>query len=291
MWILKNAFAVKGSMDSITSKILYNVEIAPGFFRLGLEWKSGKVVPGQFVMVRVSNSCYPLLRRPFGIYKVLNAKPVKGGYGCRGTGVELLYNVVGRGTELLSTRPAGETVGLLGPIGNGFPVIKKERKVIMCAGGIGTVPFYLIASSLGERSTLLVGARSKEALTLAQDFRALKCKVGISTEDGSVGTRGLVTGLLKKELKRAERDGETAPDIYACGPIGMLRAVAGVAEAAGADCFVSLERSMACGIGVCLGCAVKSSRHAKEPSKGPEYAMVCSDGPVFNGGDVEWERL
>ncbi len=277
-------------MDSITSKILYNEEVAPGYFRIGLEWKGVLVLPGQFVMLRVSDSLDPLLRRPFGIYKVLNPKWVKSAGGYRGSGIELLYSVVGRGTIRLSRRVAGDVAGLLGPIGNGFPVPEqsrnKEQKVIMVAGGVGTVPFYLLADLLGADSALLVGARSKEVLALVKDFRPLKCKVAISTEDGSVGAKGLVTDLLKEEIAKG------GPSVvYGCGPLGMLKAVAEVSESLGVDSFVSLERSMACGIGVCLGCAVKGTEHAARPGRPPEYVMVCSDGPVFKSSEVEWSRL
>ncbi len=273
-------------MNSITSKVLYNRELAPGLFCMGLEWKGVTVAPGQFVMLRVSDSLDPLLRRPLGIYKVLDARMVKSTGAFKGTGIEVLYNVVGRGTALLSTRVKGDTVGLLGPIGNGFPRPARGRNVIMVAGSVGTVPFYLLASALGLGSTLLLGARGTEAKALAKDFRPLKCKIRITTEDGSVGTKGLVTDLLKSEL-----DKNADSVVYACGPLGMLRAVAGVAEAVGVDPHISLERSMACGIGVCLGCAVRGTPRGKGSLRGPEYAMVCSDGPVFRGNEIDWESF
>jgi dihydroorotate dehydrogenase electron transfer subunit len=276
-------------MESITSKVLYNKELAPGLFSIGLEWKGVTVQPGQFVMLRVSDSLDPLLRRPFGVYKVLGRRPVVKSTGAfKGTGIEVLYAVVGRGTALLSGRVAGDSVGILGPIGNGFPFPPKNKRVIMVAGSVGTAPFYLLADMLGADSTLIIGARGIEAAALARDFKALKCKLSVVTEDGSVGAKGLVTDILKKVLAK-EKSGSSV--VYACGPTGMLRAVTAVAEAAGVEAYVSLERTMACGIGVCLGCAVKGVPHDPKPGRPPEYAMVCSDGPVFKGSDIDWENL
>lgn len=264
-------------MQSVESKILYNDRLAEGYFRLGLSWKTPEVKAGHFVMLRLSDGMDPLLRRPFGVFRVIGAK----GKSTRGTGIELLYRVVGRGTSILSARRPGETLGILGPLGNGFPAPQKGRKVVMVTGGMGIVPLYLLAQRLPE-GTLLFGARSKKESFLLDEFRELGMKIKTATEDGSAGARGFVTALLEKEL---------SPDtvVYACGPVGMLKAVSHLCLDAGVQCFVSLERSMACGIGVCLGCAVRTINH--EARENRNYKMVCSDGPVFDGKDVDWELL
>ncbi len=133
---------------------------------------------------------------------------------------------------------------------------------------------------------LLFGARSGNEAAITRDFTRLGCRVRVATEDGSRGTKGLVTGLLV--LK---------PDsvVYACGPLAMLKAVARIADKAGVKCLVSLERAMACGIGVCLGCAVLTRDHKGEAggraSGSGEFKMVCSDGPVFDSSEIDWERL
>ena len=111
-------------MQSIESKILYNDMLAEGYFRLGLEWKTPEVKAGHFVMLRVSDGMDPLLRRPFGVYRVIGAK----GKASKGTGIELLYRVVGRGTSILSAKRPGEVLGILGPLGNGFPAPRKKRE-------------------------------------------------------------------------------------------------------------------------------------------------------------------
>ena len=263
-------------MQSIESKILYNDMLAEGYFRLGLEWKTPRVKAGHFVMLRVSDGMDPLLRRPFGVYRVIGAK----GKASKGTGIELLYRVVGRGTSILSAKRPGEVLGILGPLGNGFPAPRKNEKAVMVTGGMGIVPLYMLASQAG--GTLLFGARTKKERFLLDGFKGLGLKVKTATEDGSMGTKGLVTALLEKELA-------VGVVVYACGPLGMLKAVSRMCFDAGVRCFVSLERSMACGIGVCLGCAVRSVNHDGRENR--NYKMVCSDGPVFNGEDTEWELL
>jgi dihydroorotate dehydrogenase electron transfer subunit len=228
-------------------------------------------------MLRVSDGMDPLLRRPFGVYRVIGAK----GKASKGTGIELLYRVVGRGTGILSAKRPGEALGILGPLGNGFPAPQKGGRVVMVTGGMGIVPLYLMAQR-SAGATLLFGARSKKETFLLDDFKGLGLEVKTATEDGSAGARGFVTALLEKEL---------APDtvVYACGPVGMLKAAYRICAGAGVKCFVSLERSMACGIGVFLGCAVRTINHESRENR--NYKMVCSDGPVFDGKDIDWELL
>lgn len=256
-------------MEAKPREILHNEEVAPGYFRLGLRWKSAGIRPGHFVMVRVSDGLDPLLRRPFGVYRV--------GQGT----VELLYAVVGKGTEILSRKMPGESVDLLGPLGNGFTLPAKGQRAVMVAGGMGIVPLYMLAKKV-KGSVMLFGARSAKEASVADDFKALDIKLRIATQDGSVGKKGLVTDLLQDEI----RPGDV---IYACGPAGMLKKIASIAAHAGVRCQVSLERSMACGIGVCLGCAVKASGHKEASNR--NYKMVCSEGPVFDSEDIDWERL
>lgn len=264
-------------MQSVESKILYNEKLVDGYFRLGLEWKTPEVKAGHFVMLRVSDGMDPLLRRPFGVYRIIGAK----GKSSKGTGIELLYRVVGRGTTILSAKRLGETLGILGPLGNGFPMPRKGQRAVLVTGGMGIVPLYMLAEKLTD-ATLLFGARSKKETALLKDFKGLGLKVKTATEDGSVGVKGYVTALLQKELQKDAL-------VYACGPLAMLKAVSRMCQDAGVKCLVSLERSMACGIGVCLGCAVRTINH--EAMENRNYKMVCSDGPVFDCEDIDWELL
>ncbi len=264
--------------------VLYNTKTECGAYRLGLGFRAEAIVPGHFFMIRTADSIDPLLNRPLGAYRVLDshgnavgAKPGERSFS--GSGVEFLYNVVGRGTSLLAGLKAGDTTTLLGPLGNGFKVPDdKSKKIIMVGGGMGIVPFYMLAGAVGG-GVFLFGARGEADAGLTADFAGLGCRVEISTEDGSVGKKGLVTDLLADEL---------TPDaiVYACGPPGMLKAVAAMSERSGAICYVSLEKTMACGIGVCLGCAVKT----RQETEG-RYRMVCSEGPVFDSVDIEWDDI
>lgn len=266
-------------MIAADSEVIYNREFSPGHFRLALFWKTPPIVPGQFVMLRVTEGLDPLLRRPFGIYNVIGAKPGRSPF--RGEGIELLYRVVGKGTSILSGKRPGEKVGVMGPLGNGFPYKEAVGKgsVILAGGGMGIVPLYLLARSL-KRPTVLFGARTKKDTAAARDFKDLECVLKVSTDDGSSGRKALVTELLKEEI---------LPNsiVFACGPPKMLKYSAVISERAGALCFVSLEKSMACGIGVCLGCAVKTV-HAGRPSGMRAYEMVCADGPVFDASTIDW---
>ncbi len=270
-------------MNVITNsraKVLYNIHISGRYFRLGLAFEARRIRPGQFFMLRVTGGLDPLLRRPLGAYKVLEGTGDEGGESFSGAGVEFLYEVVGRGTRMLSEREAGEEIDILGPLGNGFPLEEAggEKKVIMVGGGMGIVPFYLTAKALNLKGGLLLfGGRGSAEAGLTEDFKGAGCDIRVSTDDGSVGKLGFVTDLLAGEITPGSV-------VYACGPPGMLRAVAGMAEGAGARSFVSLERTMACGIGVCLGCAVKT----KGDKGNKPYKMVCSEGPVFDGALIDW---
>ncbi len=269
-------------MRASQATILHNKKIADDYFRMRLSWSGAEVCPGQFIMLRVSDGLDPLLRRPFGIYNVIGAKTGTGFSFKRPTGVEILYHVVGKGTAILSSKEPGERINVLGPLGNGWAEPLKARNVIMVAGGIGLAPMLPLAQRL-KAGVLLFGARHKADTKIADGFTGLGCKVRFATDDGSRGFKGFVTGLLAKEIK---------PDsvIYACGPHPMLKAVAAIAHSAHIRCFVSLERTMACGIGVCLGCAVKARPH-KAGYEADGFRMVCSDGPVFDSTDIDWDAL
>ncbi len=267
--------------------VLYNRESECGARRLGLKLKADGLRPGHFFMLRSPNTIDPLLSRPLGLYRVLDAAgevlPVKRQSPFSGEGIEFLYNVVGRGTTLLSEKQPGDELQLLGPLGNGFPLPQDlgTDKAIMVGGGMGIVPFYLMAALLKD-GLFLFGARGAADAALAEDFSGLPCRVEVSTEDGSVGAKGLVTALLAREL---------TPDslVYACGPPAMLKAVAAMAASAGARSYVSLEKTMACGIGVCLGCAVKIK--AEHAGARGQLKMVCSEGPVFDSVTIDWDDI
>jgi dihydroorotate dehydrogenase electron transfer subunit len=257
-------------MKDIKSKILYNRQVAPGFFKIALEapYIAKNAIPGQFVQVRCSETTEPLLRRPFSVHRVENER------------VELLYEVIGQGTEILSQKATGDVIDVLGPLGNGFTINLKSSATLV-AGGIGVAPLVFLAEELKRQNisaTILLGARTKSLILCEREFKRAGA-VHIATDDGSRGYKGFVTVLLKDKLS-AIRYPLSA--VYACGPNPMLKRVSEVCEDLGADCEVSLEEKMACGIGACLGCAVNIK------GKKPETKMVCKDGPVFKANKIIW---
>ena len=249
-----------------------NIRAGPACYKLGLDagYDIHTVFPGQFVMVQVPGQLEPLLRRPFSIYNVFGDDPNK-------QRVEVLYKVVGKGTEILSHMKKGEALNLLGPLGNGFAIPNHEDLVYVVAGGIGIAPMYFLMSDLLKKGwdqkniVIFYGARTESEIELLTDFEKKHVDIKITTDDGTFGHKGFITERLESHLKK------TPPDVmYACGPIPMLKAVALLADTYRVSCQVSLETTMACGMGACLGCAVKNSLN---PDK---YAHVCVDGPVFD---------
>jgi dihydroorotate dehydrogenase electron transfer subunit len=233
--------------------------------------------PGQFVMVSpgaraAARRTDPLLPRPMAVYRARE--------GDGAADVEILYKVVGRGTGLLAETLPGQRVGVLGPLGRAFQPPAKGERALLVAGGTGIASVYEFARRSRETGTVsvLLGARTAEDLMGVADFADLDVDLRIATEDGSSGRRGLVTALLEDALAEA---GDAR--VYACGPTPMMRRCAEIAAGRGRSCIVSLENHMACGFGVCLGCAA--------PLRGGGYALVCRDGPMFDAAAVEWERL
>lgn len=254
------------------AKVISNKEIATGYYRLiisspALAEGSGA---GQFVMLKVSNGDSPLLRRPMSISRIDKA---------RGE-IEILYRVVGRGTKNLTEFSAGMAIDMLGPLGNGFE-IGRTKKAILIGGGIGIAPLIGLAGELfkvkGEVVVMIGGATAHDIIGLPQ-FKALGLSPKISTDDGSLGTRGFVTELLEEYILSISNPNDYL--IYSCGPNVMLREVHRIALAASIACQVSLEGRMGCGLGACLSCVV--------PDKDNRYMTVCKDGPVFDSRGLSW---
>ena len=213
----------------------------------------------------------PLLPRPMAIYRE-RRRP-------GGADVEILYKVVGRGTALLADATPGQRIDVVGPLGRPFGMPAADERAVIVAGGTGIASVYELAVRLAADGevVVLLGARSAEDLMAEADFAELDVELRVATEDGSAGTRGLVTRLLEPAL-----EGGKPARVYACGPTAMMRAVASLAAERGRPCVVSLENPMACGFGVCLGCAA--------PRVGGGFSLVCRDGPTFDAATVDWER-
>ncbi|MHB8845450.1 MAG: dihydroorotate dehydrogenase electron transfer subunit [Nitrospirota bacterium] len=252
--------------------VVHHTPAGNGFHRLVLQAPAlaSAAVPGQFVMLRVSDSLDPLLARPFGISAVIRKRSI-----------ELYYQVVGRGTGLLTAAKTGSTLALHGPLGNGFPVPEKGTTPLLVAGGSGFPPLLYFASRHGKQALLFAGSRDRECLPPAaamKDFRSRVHAVRYATEDGSKGTCGFVTDTLAAYLERGEGAGR--PVIYACGPRAMLAAVSRLAAQHAVPCYVSMEERMACGLGVCMGCSIAM--------KAGGYKRACKEGPVFLSTEIDW---
>jgi dihydroorotate dehydrogenase electron transfer subunit len=213
--------------------------------------------PGQFIHIRVNDSIDPLLRRPFSIYSV------KHDY------IELLYEVIGKGTLSLSKRRADELLDVVGPLGNSFSDDIGDKKPLLVGGGIGVAPLFFLAERLiskGYSPRVILGYRSYDDIIAVDDFINIGIDPVIVTDDGSYGHRGLVTGILGEYI-----DSDTM--IFSCGPMPMLGSVSSIVYDSGIRCELSLHNFMGCGFGVCLGCVIMSPHG---------YKRVCKDGPIFS---------
>jgi dihydroorotate dehydrogenase electron transfer subunit len=222
--------------------------------------------PGQFVMVRCKD--YPL-PRPLSIHRLAD----------RGDKLALLFTLRGKGTGWLSQRKAGDNIDLLGPLGNGCTVQPSSRNLLLVAGGIGIAPLYFAAQEAIKKGCsvkLLYGTPNKHRYP--EDLLLPKIELISATEDGTVGTKGMVTDLLPDFADWADQ-------IFACGPIPMYRDMAHRKQElklAGKPVQISLEVRMGCGLGVCYSCTVKTQNDLKQ---------VCKDGPVFDLNEIVWDEL
>ncbi|MEE8580514.1 MAG: dihydroorotate dehydrogenase electron transfer subunit [Myxococcota bacterium] len=235
--------------------------------------------PGQFVMLSAGALAAvprndPLLRRPMAVYRE------RGGERPGEAQIEILFRLVGRGTRLLADVGPGQRVAVVGPLGRPFPEVSDAQRSVLVGGGTGIASLYELAARAEKRSRLrvILGAASAADLMGKTDFEQLGVDLRLTTQDGSQGQRGLVTEALEASL--AEGAVET---LYICGPTPMMRRCAELATAHQIRCYVSLESVMACGFGVCLGCAA--------PLAGGGFALVCSRGPVMEAAEVDWEEM
>lgn len=267
-----------------TSMILSNAEVSPGYWRMRMTAPPGfaSVSPGQFVMVRVNSAIDPLLRRPFGVFDVGTYTPVHGGATAQPY-FEMLYRVVGKGTAMLSTLHGTDLLDILGPLGKGFDLGADGEEKLIVGGGVGLAPLYLLAKELVKKSPvrLFAGGRTRDDILCTTEFERLGVECYTATEDGSLGECGLVTEALLRRLDALQ--GKAS--IYACGPHGMLNAVANIAAKRDIPCQVSLEGYMACGVGACLGCVAPGHKHSSET---PDFRCVCTEGPIFESGELKW---
>lgn len=221
---------------------------------------------GQFV--NISAPGYTL-RRPISICEFSRSK---------GT-MRFIFEVRGKGTEEISRLNVGDNLDVLGPLGNGFNIPDSAKRVVLVGGGIGVPPMLSLAKKLGERSTAILGFRDYSRIILADEFEKYGANTAICTDDGSVGFNGMVTKPLENIIRNIGAD-----LVCACGPMPMLKAVAGLCGDNRVPCRISMEQRMGCGVGACVVCSCLTVRNGQE-----YYARVCKDGPVFDAKEVKFD--
>lgn len=259
-------------------KIVAHKKLSSNFFKITLlsKYISSHATPGQFVDLRVTDKTTPLLRKPFSIHRIDKEKET----------IDILYEVLGTGTTILSEKNIGETINVLGPLGSGFNLEDKTKTIhILVGGGMGIAPLLSLAdklriSNIESRIFVLIGARNRDAILCEDDFKSLGVQIKTSTDDGSYGKKGFVSetllDLLNNQLSTFDYPLST---IFSCGPHPMLKSISDIAGQKNIDCQISTEAYMACGIGACKGCAVKTKSG---------YKMACKDGPVFDAKELLW---
>ena len=244
--------------------------LADGIFSMWLRTEATQTaVPGQFISM-YTNDGTKLLPRPISICEIDKAEGA----------LRVVYRVTGEntGTKQFSEAKAGDIIPVIGPLGNGFPLEKAEgKKAFLMGGGIGVPPILELSKQLKNCEKQIVMGYRDENTFLKNQFEE-NGSVYISTEDGSVGTKGNVMDAIRE-------NGLSADIIYACGPTPMLRAIKNYAEENGIECYISLEERMACGIGACLACVCKSKE--KDHHTNVNNKRICKDGPVFLSTEVE----
>jgi dihydroorotate dehydrogenase electron transfer subunit len=220
------------------------------------------IQPGQFLNIRVSESIYPLLRRPFSVCDVEDDY------------IFIMFNVYGEGTRILAHKHQGESIDILGPLGNGFNLDGDYQTAVIVAGGLGAAPFPLLTKKITDKKNILtyVGGKSHSDI-----IKYGMKNITTSTDDGTTGFKGTVVQLLESKLGEINKE---KIKVFSCGPNAMLGALKTFCIKHDFECEVSTECAMACGFGICQGCPVEG---VNSPDK---YLLVCKDGPVFNVKDI-----
>lgn len=229
------------------------------------------IQPGQFVHINLGQAKDHVLRRPFSIYA---ADPAEGT-------VDILYQVVGKGTDKISDWEPGSKANMIAPIGQGWRIPDGTKHALLVGGGVGAAPLFMLAEELLRREVavdVVLGASTADALVCRDRYAGLSCsKLACSTDDGTYGHSGFCTSLVEQAI--ADSKDASYDYLAVCGPEPLMRIVSSMAEEANIRCEVSMERRMACGIGACLSCVVDTI-HGKK--------RACVDGPIFEAGEIVW---
>jgi len=253
----------------IREKVEKIEQLAKSIYKMTIksDYVSQNAMPGQFVNVKCCEGINALLRRPISICKVDKDRNT----------FDIVFQIKGIGTKYLSQKSVGSDIDLVAPLGTGFDIDTKNKKIAVVGGGIGIFPlFYILREIKDAEKRSYLGFRNKDFVVLLDEFRSNCNELNISTDDGSMGYKGLVTDILEKDIKTCGLD-----IIYTCGPMPMIKKVVEIAHKNNIKCQVSMEQRMGCGIGACLVCACKTKKE-----DGWQYSHVCKDGPVFWSDEV-----
>ena len=256
----------------VKCELLKKEELVTGIYKFSVKAPeiADTAKPGQFLEIQVSDTGEPFLRRPISIYNILKEEGI----------IEFIFQVKGKGTELLAKTDIGKSIDIMGPLGFGAFKVQEYNNVAIIGAGIGIYPLHELTKELKGKANLNVylGFRDKSLVTCEKEFEEIGLnKLVVTTDDGSYKEKGFAIDFMKKDIEEHMVD-----MIFACGPLPMLKAVRQYAIENNIPCQISLEERMGCGIGACLGCAVKVIS-----GKEPRYGHVCKEGPVFNAVDVE----
>lgn len=257
-------------MKQFNATIIKNKRISNDFYQLEFSWNNDTDIPkpGQFLTIRISDQYTPLLRRPFA-FSAFNKKRFS---------ASIIFQRRGKGTELLAAKVPQDTIDIIGPLGNTFPIPSVTEKLFLVAGGIGLGPILFLSSVLKESdipAQLIFGCRKNTLIPACESFDQINPQ--ICTDDGSAGFKGTVRDYLQSISQSLT----SKSIIYGCGPSLMLKACDEFAQKHNLSCWISVEQIMACGIGACMGCVVKVKQ-------APGFARACKEGPVFRSSDIVW---
>lgn len=263
-------------------KVLENIKIAKDTYKMKIKGNFVKECrdPGQFINIRIGNGKEFMLRRPISISEIDKAENL----------ITIIFRINGEGTKILAEVKKGEDIDIIGPLGKGYDLfsLEKGQTALLVGGGIGVPPLYELAKQFnkkGVKTVHILGFNTKEEVFYEEEFSKFG-ETFISTVDGSYGTKGFVTDVLKEKEINFDK-------YYSCGPEPMLKAL--IKSNENKEGYISLENRMACGVGACYACVCKKTKKEKKSDfvkydeKKVEYTRVCYDGPVYKVGDVELE--
>lgn len=243
-------------MNQVMMKITDNKKIAERTYFMSLEGDTSAITkPGQFINIKLDGF---FLRRPISVCDCENGK------------LSIIYKVVGNGTKEMSELPVGAELDILSGLGNGYDTSKSGDCPVLIGGGVGVPPMYMLCKKLvseGKKATVILGFNSEKEVFGVDEFKATGAEVYVTTADGSVGTKGFVTDVLKNL---------DYTYFYTCGPMPMFKAIESIAKTSGQYSF---EERMGCGFGACMGCTCKTKYGNKR---------ICKDGPVLEREEIVW---